>query len=362
MIIHFLALLFFIIAKIVAAQVDTYAIRLKPEDWGLKPQAYFICGIEDKRHSSGNDGKVLSAASGKPISVKFENGMEKEIHSFIAGSLVNDTGKIPLWIGIDELVFKDPGTASKHTLSLNFSMHVFRVIDGKEIELYQTSGTPQMAARGFPKEMPETILRQTFKQILTGFDDWVNKNPNQVSLCKSVQVEFVKEQEAAMDFKKDTLHWTPSYSLKWTDFQGPVDQKSPFSAQSHCLFDYKAVPTFQNQVMVLNVSLFACFAKKGSWVQKDKKEIGLLAHEQLHFDICELFIRKLKKKISETPLGLLECDQQLKTLFEEAWKSYQDAQFRYDEETEHGVVPEYQKSWTEQVRIEMDELKDYSGN
>ncbi|MBK6838880.1 MAG: hypothetical protein IPG90_12050 [Bacteroidetes bacterium] len=88
MIKHFLALLFFIIAKIVPAQVDTYTIHLKPEDWGLKPQAYFICGIEDKRHSSGNDGKVLSAASGKPISVKFENGMEKEIHSLLQAALL----------------------------------------------------------------------------------------------------------------------------------------------------------------------------------------------------------------------------------------------------------------------------------
>ncbi|HRH66252.1 MAG TPA: hypothetical protein PLU53_08145, partial [Bacteroidia bacterium] len=197
-------------------------------------------------------------------------------------------------------------------------------------------------------------------QILKGFDDWVNLNPAQPQLCLSVRTEFVRQEESEKEGKKDTVRWSEAYRLNWEDFKSPVDRNSPFSAQSHCLFDYKAVPSFNNQVMVLTISLFACFAKKSSWVQADKKQESLLAHEQLHFDICELYIRQLRKKISGIKLDILEADNQLKVLFEEAWKGYQEAQNLYDEETEHGIIADKQESWAVKISAQLSNLKEFA--
>lgn len=342
------------------AQNNNHIVHLKPEEWNIQANSYYICGISDKRHDPDNNGKMMSGMSGKVVNIDFDGGLEKALLEFIQSSFTQDTSSIPVWIGIDEFVFKDPGTYMKHTLSLNFKLHYYRIIDGNEIELFQTSGIPLMSARGIPPDMPETIIRQTFKQIAKSFDDWVKANPNQPTLCKGISVNFLSINPEDKSGKNDTILWSSEYKLKWADFQSSPDKKSPFSALSHCLFDYKSVPTFENQMMVLNIRIFACFAKKGSWVQSDKKQDILLSHEQLHFDICELYVRRLRKKISETKFNLLHSDVQFKELFDEAWKSYQDAQNRYDEESEHGLVDEYQKSWATQVRIELDELKEFA--
>lgn len=112
--------------------------------------------------------------------------------------------------------------------------------------------------------------------------------------------------------------------------------------------------------MILQISIFACFAKKESWVHPDKKEAPLLTHEQLHFDICELFVRKLRKKISETPLSLLNSDNQIKALFEESWNAYQVNQNLYDEETEHGLIEAAQKKWINNVKEELNTLAEFA--
>ena len=342
------------------SQERSYTLSLKPEDWGIQPGAFYICGVDDKRHDTKSNGKILMDGSKNPIEVLFENDIQKSLFSWITNCMPADTSKIPIWLAIDDFKFKDPGTALKHTLSLDFKIHFYRILEGQEVDLYQTSGTPQMQARGFPKSMPETILRQTFKSLFQNFNEWVNQNPAQIPLCKKIAVEFVRMDASERESKKDTIRWTSEYRLIWSDFKSAPDKSSPFSAQSHCLFDYKGVPIFRDQTMILQISIFACFAKKESWVHPDKKEAPLLTHEQLHFDICELFVRKLRKKISETPLSLLNSDNQIKVLFEESWKAYQVNQNLYDEETEHGLIEAAQKKWINNVNEELTTLAEFA--
>jgi len=81
----------------------------------------------------------------------------------------------------------------------------------------------------------------------------------------------------------------------------------------------------------------------------DQEKDTLLAHEQLHFDICELYVRQLRKKIMEADLDPMEFDKQINKMFEESWKDYQLKQQQYDNETGHGIIADKQLSWQEEI-------------
>jgi len=79
----------------------------------------------------------------------------------------------------------------------------------------------------------------------------------------------------------------------------------------------------------------------------------------LHFDICELYIRKFKKQILSTHLRLVEPDEDIKPVFDETWKEYPQTQNLYDDETMHGTIQKEQQRWAEKVSRELASLSAY---
>lgn len=68
------------------------------------------------------------------------------------------------------------------------------------------------------------------------------------------------------------------------------------------------------------VDVYAYFSPRQSWYHKDMADDHLLSHEQLHFDITELYARKLRKKIA-TYSFTQDADKEMKVLFNRAMKS-----------------------------------------
>ena len=140
--------------------------------------------------------------------------------------------------------------------------------------------------------------------------------------------------------------------LSWSDYKKVIQQSG-----IHHAFTYSGI-TFElsseNDTVVIRV--YSYFDPGQSWVHPDHRVPALLNHEQLHFDICELYIRKLRKKISETELTILDPGSQIRTAFEQAWTDYQSAQSQYDEDTRHGLIEKDQKRWEKNI---VDELRTY---
>jgi hypothetical protein len=88
----------------------------------------------------------------------------------------------------------------------------------------------------------------------------------------------------------DTIQWSTSYKLKWEDFQGKSDSSSKYGAISRPGIKYHLSANADS----FNVKVLCFFIKSKSW-SKYKNSYPLLMHEQLHFDIAELFARKLRK-------------------------------------------------------------------
>ena len=345
---------FFILGKAAFAQCDQ-TIKLQEPTFKITPLHYHLQTVIDRRKNTGNNGKILSV-SGKILDVKFTQSTENSVLKYCEKVLVKDSTLIPIQIAIDKLQFKDIGSAAKHTLTLEIKLSIIRTIEGKEFELYGTNGSPSFISQGVTPGLAEKLVQQSIDALLKGFDEYANSNSAQQTFCDRTETIFVYDNSYTDYENSDTIRWKSDYKLNWSDFQGSPDPGSSFSAQSNCMFSYKSSIEYKAGVMRISLFLFPCFTKKASWVIAKNQQEGLLNHEQLHFDICELYIRKLRKKISETELTILDPGSQIRTAFEQAWTDYQSAQSQYDEETRHGLIEKDQKRWEKNI---VDELRTY---
>ncbi len=336
-----------------------YRINLSDPGIRIAPKHYFIKEVLDRRSKPNNNGKILSA-SGNPVPVTFEKKAGAELFQYASLKMSSDTNLVPLTFVIEKLNYTDIGSVSRHTLTLTAKFSILRIVEGEEFVLYGTNGSPNYLSKGISTGLAEELLKQTLDQLFSGFDNWVNENPDQQPLCKSTEVIFAYDDSYTDYEAGDTIRWKSSYKLRWEDFQGKADKSSSFSAQSNCMFSFETIAEYKSGVLRLSLFIYPCFTKKASWVVPENKQDGLLNHEQFHFNICELYIRKLRKSIEETELTLLHPNEQIRDKFDQAWNDYQTSQALYDSETKHGIIEPMQKKWEENVNKELAELESYA--
>lgn len=100
------------------------------------------------------------------------------------------------------------------------------------------------------------------------------------------------------------------------------------------------------------------FVKNDSWTT-DSTSITLLAHEKLHFDIAELYGRKIRKQIDEL-FKRGERDLKIYNKYvRQLLADFKRFSHNYDRKTRHGRDFDEQKVWFDNVYSELDRLKLY---
>lgn len=155
------------------------------------------------------------------------------------------------------------------------------------------------------------------------------------------------------------LAWSNTRLLAWTDFAGPVDFKSTFMALTASSIICK--PYFINDSIMLRVE--TVFIPKHSWKKRNDLDSFDLAHEQTHFNITELYARKLRKLIKEE-IKLAKEGHTIDILFKmesgfkRLAKECDDFQTLYDKQTNHSINKSEQKQWNRSIWDELELLND----
>ncbi len=336
----------------------THTINLKPTKWDISTKVFYLSNITDLRDDKSN-GQIL--ASGKKETISFQNSISSDFLRMINSSMTFDSAGIPLDMAVSKFSFSETGNALKRKVILNYSYKIARVRNGKRYELFDVSGSPEINVTGSYAGLYEKLIENSLQQTLSSFTEWINKNTDNPTLLREVKLVTEQLKSFAENERADTILWCPNqYRLAWTDFKGTSN--SDFSAQSNCMFSFSARPEPKNGILNLNIGLYACFTRNNSWVKEGMKADSLLLHEQLHFDICELYARKLRKKLLETEpqLDPLEYSKQITPIFNDIWEAYQKVQNKYDDETEHGLIREMQIRWINDVKYELELLDEYA--
>jgi hypothetical protein len=157
------------------------------------------------------------------------------------------------------------------------------------------------------------------------------------------------------NFAQDTIYWRPDYKLKWEDFQGIPDTNSQFGAVSRPGLKYHLSANEDS----LTVGVICFFIRSKSW-SKYKKSDTLLMHEQLHFDIAELFARKLRKAFAEHKFNYPTARRDFNDLFLFNKQERLKMDSLYDKETDLSRNRKQQLLWNKKVKAELDKLKKFS--
>ncbi len=146
---------------------------------------------------------------------------------------------------------------------------------------------------------------------------------------------------------QDEISWSPDYNLKWADFKGDTSFAQHYVENAVTKIRIEATTAIYKKHYSFSVPCI--FEKNNSWTV-EHTSVSLLMHEQLHFDIGEVFARELRKKLAEMDhLTDLTIKERVKTLYHEVNNACIAYEKKYDIETNHGKSPEKQAIW--QIRI-----------
>lgn len=99
-----------------------------------------------------------------------------------------------------------------------------------------------------------------------------------------------------------------------------------------------------------------------SWMIKKWSDDAVLGHEQGHFDLAELFARRLRKKISEISVcSEGEAGLVLDSLYKINQGEMDQWQDEYDNASDHSMDKEGQKKWNLKIKGRLDSLSAYLG-
>lgn len=154
---------------------------------------------------------------------------------------------------------------------------------------------------------------------------------------------------------QDTIYWQPNYKLKWDDFQGIPDSSSKVGAISRPGVKYHLSANEDS----FTVKVICFFIKSKSW-SKFKESDTLLMHEQGHFDIAELFARKLRKAFAEYKFNTQTVGKDIDKLFILNRQERTEMDILYDKETDFSRNRKQQLIWNKKIKVQLDNLKKYA--
>ena len=186
----------------------------------------------------------------------------------------------------------------------------------------------------------------------------------------SITVEFMKSILLFLAFSyalslaaQDTatiIEWSEK-KLTWEDFREDNTEEKYYkkaAARINSGIRVRRYDTISNNQ--ITVAIYAVMHPYRSWVRKRAVGNGkVLAHEQDHFEITELFARKLRKALGEETFVQKSHSKKMEKLIKQFRKDLSSMQYQYDQETGHGTNEQLQRWWHYFIINRLEELNNY---
>jgi hypothetical protein len=150
------------------------------------------------------------------------------------------------------------------------------------------------------------------------------------------------------------MPWSAARPLRWSDFQGAPRHGGDEAAKTA----YGIYYAWKCRGRAFQFRAVAAFHTQESWVQPavagDIAEgPRTLAHEQTHFDIAEVYARRMRRHFRELAEPCAQSDANLAAGAVRLLDEEKAMQHRYDAETAHGLRRTQQAAWETEIRRQL---------
>jgi hypothetical protein len=162
--------------------------------------------------------------------------------------------------------------------------------------------------------------------------------------------ETVDERTADDEY----IPWLTDHRLSWDDFLCEPRRNTDAVASTSTILGM----TYQIKNGKLTYQIACKFSKNKSWGLV--KTPYILAHEQGHFDITEIFARKLYQSLQGYPLNPSTFQKDINTIYELVVEAKEAFQAAYDGETDHSRNRRKQAEWLERIDLLLQDTEPYA--
>lgn len=150
------------------------------------------------------------------------------------------------------------------------------------------------------------------------------------------------------------IPWSANRKLTWNDFKGNPDVNSPNAALTSSNINIQ----FGYDENGFQYLIKCSFDKNRSWVRIRNNDV--LVHEQGHFDLAEVYARKLNKAIEAYHFNAQTVSNDVNKLYESMMKEHRQIQIQYDQETDYSRNRPKQQDWLKKIADDLTSLEGYS--
>jgi antirestriction protein len=150
------------------------------------------------------------------------------------------------------------------------------------------------------------------------------------------------------------IEWSAVKRLTWDDYLAVPSSNSDAAAITSTALGVEYHLKNNN----LTYTITCRFSKTASW-GRHKTEYILL-HEQGHFDITELFARKLAKELKEHKFNPHNYQDDVSKIYKKVMDEKEEYQTKYDKETDFSRNKQEQSEWLQKIKDELDDLDEYA--
>lgn len=152
---------------------------------------------------------------------------------------------------------------------------------------------------------------------------------------------------------KNKILWSNDRKLEWDDFQGIPDDKA-----------VNTVAMIQGSIEIVKIDLIdnipkpivhCYFIKDKSWTVVN--DDYTLQHEQLHFDIYEVYARKIRKGIDSLNTEKIQNIKDYQSLYDNYILECAEKNVQYDNEVYFNEVK--QQEWNNEIHKQLLKLNNY---
>jgi len=156
---------------------------------------------------------------------------------------------------------------------------------------------------------------------------------------------------------EESMVWSKDFRLSWNDFKGPIPPDAVPAATTASGISYKYSANLLHHEVELDYTVNAYFYPNESWYKPDSCDELILSHEQLHFDISELFARKMRLILSRTSFTE-NVKVEVRKIYKEILKELSDFQDKYDWETNFSRNTKAQLEWNARISEALSKIEE----